>query len=184
MPCFETTEIIRKVHNAAPHSASVRYFEGLLLHPNQPFNPTVLRHAEDLEFYYDELEYAVVYKQYDHIRLGIPDAELPVVDNKTVADCIKRLTYLNGKLDEANGHRDTLTLQTYEQERDFIIRFLGKSLNKQGKPYDFKNMREYDYRCVFKALMRLISKVREADPILADYIKTHLSTGMTFMWWE
>lgn len=184
MPSFETHEIVTKVQATVNHTAAVRYFEGLLLHPNQPYNPTVLRHAENLEFYCDEMEYAMLNKQYEHIRLGSPDSPHPVIDSRAVAECIKRLTYLNGKLDEANGHTHTLTIKAYEKERTFIIKFLGKSINKKGKPYDFKTMREYDYRCVLKALQRLINKVRESDPTLADYIKTHLSTGMTFMWWE
>jgi hypothetical protein len=183
-PCFETLEIISKVHSAVNPTASVRYFDGLLMHPNQPFNPTVLRHAEDLEYYNDELEFAVVHKQYEHIRLGTPDAAQPKVDRQTIADCIKRLTFLNGKLDEANGHADSLAIAAYTKERTFIIKFLGRSRDKHGKPYDFKTMRESDYRCVHKALMRLIDKVRESDSNLADYIKTHLSTGMCFMWWE
>ena len=177
-------ELLTRVHAIVPNTAAVRYFQGLLLHPGQPFNPIVLRHATDLEYYCDELEYAVVQKQYEHIRLGTPDAKYPLVDDSTVADCLKSLVYLNGKLDECQGHADILPYQQLQKERDAIQTYLNQAQDKRGRRRNFRNMRENDYRCVSRALNRFIDKVSAADPELGTYIKQHLTLGMSFMWEE
>jgi len=186
MLCYDFTpeRILELVYAECNHSQSVRFLKALQQHPNQPFDPTVLRHAENLEYYCNELEFAVMNSQYEHINCGLPDSKYPVIDARTIAECKKFLCYLNAKLEEARGHEDTELLAYYQEIKDYIVSYLLKATDDRGKPYNFQTQRENDRRCVYRALSRLLETVSKHHPQAGAYLKAHLVMDAKFMWRE
>jgi hypothetical protein len=181
---FSPDEILRRVHRLCNHSVAVRYLEGLLLHPNQLFHPTVLRHAEDLEYYCNDLEFAIQTENYAFLHKGSPERPIPVLDGKAIASIMKYLTYLNFRLDEGQGYESYEAMALYRKEKQEIISYLYRSLGRHGKVRQFRTMRQNDYRCVYRALKRLLETVSKSDPTLAKYLSDHLELHGKFMWRE
>ena len=177
-------EILRRACTRFSRCSSLRFLEGVLTHPNQPFHPTVLRHAEHLEYYCNELEFAVMHGKYEYIRCTEPDDRYHVIDEKTLADCLKFLTYLKGKMEQCREENNFARLDDLETEYKQVLDYLAHAVNPQGKPYSFKTRRESDYRCIHIAFRRLLAKLHSCDPELADYIEAHLEMKGKFMWRE
>lgn len=181
---YTADEILCLIGKMVKDTVCIKYLQALLMHPNQPFNPIVLRHATDLESVSNEMEYAVIHNKYEHIRCANPNGRYPKVDSKTVAECMKYLTYLKAKIDECTAGSDYALVDDLMTERQHVTDYLHHSLDKNGKPYSFKTMRENDYRCVSRALKLLMNNVRKHDSDLADYLKANLVMQGSFMWRE
>ena len=177
-------EILRRAGALFSKCSSLRLLEGLLTHPNQPFHPTVLRHATHLEYYCNELEYAVMHNQYGYIRCTEPDDRYHVIDSKTLAECLKFLTYLKGKMEQCRENNDFARLDDLTAEHTKVLDYLAHATDRLGKPLSFRTRRESDYRCIHLAFTRLIAKLRLPDPELAEYIEAHLDMKGKFMWRE
>ena len=177
-------EILRRAGSLLSKCSSLRWLEGLLTHPNQPFHPTVLRHAAQLEYYCNELEYAVIHNKYEYIRCTEPDGRYHVIDSRTLAECLKFLTYLKGKMEQCRENNDYAKLDDLENEHKQVLDYLVCATNKLGKPYSFKTKRESDYNCIRMAFRRLLAKLQTYDPELADYVSGHLDMKGKFMWRE
>jgi len=182
--CREPEDVLRHVQAVCSKSAALRYLKVLLLHANRLLHPTILRHGEDLNYYCNDLQYALVHCKYEHVLCEIPASRHEVIDAKTLAECLRYLNYLKGKLDDADGIEDSPEQRHWREEYAKLLHYLSHSVNRHGKPYAFSTQRENDRTCVYRALMRLIEKVRETDPELAGYLKAHITYNGGFMWRE
>lgn len=183
-PIRSHEEILRLVSSICSKSAALRYLVILLMHANRLLHPTVLRHGEDLNYYCNDLQYALVHCKYEHVLCEMPASRHEVIDARTLAECLRYLSYLKSRLDDSDGIEDTPEQRTWREEYAKLLHYLSHSVNRHGKPYAFVTQRENDRTCVYRALMRLVEKVRETDPELADYIKAHIVYQGGFMWRE
>jgi hypothetical protein len=177
-------EILDRAGVVLHRCSSMRYLTGLLTHTGQSFHPTVLRHATHLEYYCNELEFAVMHNQYAQISCTDPDGRYPVIDEKTIAECLKFLTYLKGKMEQCRQDNDFARLDDYEDEHRSVLKYLAEATNRFGRPYSFRTLRNNDYKCIHIAFERMMEKLQEHDPELAVYIKAHLEMKGRFMWRE
>jgi hypothetical protein len=177
-------EILHRAGVVLSRCSSLRYLTGVVTHAGQPFHPTVLRHATHLEYYCNELEFAVMHSQYAHIRCTEPDGTHPVIDERTIAECLKFITYLKGKEEQCSQDYDYERMESFAEERRQILQYLAKATNRHGRPYSFKTLRNNDYKCIHIAFERMLEKLQEHDPELAVYIKAHLEMKGRFMWRE
>jgi len=99
------------------------------------------------------------------------------VDGKTIVDCHKRLKQIKEEKAEAEVARDETKLSALDKEEEDIQKYLRNSRGLGGKARPFRGETKRGQERVQKAIRAAIDRIKENDPICAEYLSKQIETG-------
>lgn len=147
--------------------------------PNQLISATILRHGYALasQSTPDSPPWADLPAGW---QLWLGDMPDTAIDSETVRQCTRWLHKLDNILHTPHSvtrsQRHRLTA-----EAQFITQYLHSSRTYSDEDANL-NLLKKDYRYLKTSFGRLLTKLHRISPELAEYVKSHLVTGLYFQW--
>ena len=102
----------------------------------------------------------------------------PVLDQAAITEYRNRLKRLDAELDQ----REPVDAET-RAERDWLVAQLASAAGFGGRVRSFPDQGERARVAVGKAIRRALARITEADPILGDYLRQTVHTGVRCSYW-
>ena len=166
-----------------------RYLIELIANANRPIHSTNLRNVfnyPDVTHLTDEDADEIDYNNKANLFFYSvdPQWELPieVADKQAITEVNRRLVKINEVLAHAKQCNNLAEIEDLIDERDKLIEWLQKALNRFNRPRYIQNQANKDYYAVAKSIKLIINKIAESIPDYAEFIKQHYQSGMRFCW--
>jgi len=134
----------------------------------------------------EEMSIAYKDKEREELNFCISSSPLPiqVIDEQTLQQTKQRLQSLIALEAELLNWNDLARLDEVRSEKEQLVEYLKECLDRKGRIRSLNQTANNDYRMVYRSINRVICKIREIDPELAEEVLKHLETGIYFKWKE
>ena len=109
---------------------------------------------------------------------GEGGAAHPVLDQAAITEYRNRLKRLDAELDPRKPGDEEA-----RAERDWLVAQLASAAGFGGRVRSFPDQGERARVAVGKAIRRALARITEADPILGDYLRQTVHTGVRCSYW-
>jgi hypothetical protein len=163
------------VHSSIPHRIGLKYIHVLLGRPNQFVSATYLVDSLNSQ-------------SWPSPSLGITKTELgdgfeakpsgiDVFDKeelKRLRSSIKEIDEQIKELEPTANHEE---IERLKVQKDALITYVKKGINKFGKPRKIGLKSESDRKSVRHAIVRALEAIDESNPNCSDFLRKHIKTG-------
>jgi len=105
-----------------------------------------------------------------------------LLDGAAKAAYLLRARELAERLDEAEARHDRASVASLQAELDALVDHVEAATGIAGRPRAFRSPAELARTAVRKAIKRAIDRIGAAEPVLADHLRAHVSTGYTCLY--
>jgi hypothetical protein len=134
------------------------------------------------EFIEEPEQYIIDLEQFGYFMTPQLETSYEVLDYKALKDYKKELIRLNGQIAEKKAWYDYAALEDLYSQRDFIYKYLEKSINRLGKPRYFVTQANRDRQSVTKAIKSFVTILRKIDPEAGALCDRHLEYKSYVCW--
>jgi hypothetical protein len=182
--------LVSLLENLQKKYIGARYLLELIANPDRPIHATNLRnifnqpetkHIIDIDE--DEVEYGKKYLFFNSIN---PQWELPIkaADEKAITQVKQRLIKVIKLQAIAMQNNDLAKIEELIDEKDKLLDWLKKALNRFNRPRYLQNQAITDYQAVAKTIRLIIKVIGKDNPELVVFINEHYRAGMQFCWYR
>jgi uncharacterized membrane protein (DUF106 family) len=102
----------------------------------------------------------------------------PLADRQALADYRQRLAELGATLDEAQGNADVGAVERLNEEREALLRELGRTTGLGGRARCFKDPVERARKAVTSRIRETIRRIDAVHPPLGAHLQAAVITGI------
>lgn len=110
---------------------------------------------------------------------AVAGARHDVLDRTARESLRRRVDDLRAAVAAAEADGDVGAAAAHREELDDVARHLATALGLGGRVRSFDDLPERARTSVQKAIRRVVDRVDEGDPLLADHLRRHTRTGLT-----